>query len=283
MDKHPRYDLWLHDDVELESHIGSPVLKRTTLHEWPLSLVQKLVLADRRKLIYKTQYGPTVEPEFYASARSRLLPTAETLWQSNSRSCMLMEFIEGPRIEDLALEEDDAVSIGRELIREIAGIEGNPPHYIDISTEEKWMCFVDSTLEDLRDLVDQRRFVLTTEQDVRTLARCARAPAILEAIAIGPGIIHGDLNPGNVFMHGGGYKLIDWQRPILGPSELNLAGFMRDLGVNPLKYVHKGILGIRCILGVNWLTQCKKTWIPDARSYDRLLVKNAERMRRLFC
>ena len=35
-------------------------------------------------------------------------------------------------------------------------------------------------------------------------------------------------------------------------------------------------------LGVWWLTQCKKQWIPDARSYDRAIVELAGKLRKVL-
>ena len=93
MYRHPYFDLWMHDDEELVPLVQSDVLERVTLHEWPLSCVQRLTLADGRKLIYKAQFGPTVESQFYARARSGILPWAKTLHEADGYVCMLIEFI----------------------------------------------------------------------------------------------------------------------------------------------------------------------------------------------
>ncbi len=74
MHRHPYFDLMLHDDDELSALLGSRVVERTTLHEWPLSCVQRVTTADGTRIIYKAQAAPTIEPEFYAVARSPLLP-----------------------------------------------------------------------------------------------------------------------------------------------------------------------------------------------------------------
>ena len=42
--RHPYFDLRLHDDQELESHLSTKIVERITLHEWPLSCVQRLTL-----------------------------------------------------------------------------------------------------------------------------------------------------------------------------------------------------------------------------------------------
>jgi hypothetical protein len=127
MKKHPHHNLWMHEDRELSAHIGSRVCNRTTLHEWPLSAVQKVVCQDGRQLIYKSQYGPSVEAAFYAKAKSPILPRAETLWQSNGHACMLIDFIDAPLVQDLRLQGGAVVTAGQEILAQIRQISGSPP------------------------------------------------------------------------------------------------------------------------------------------------------------
>lgn len=141
----------LHDDKELVSLIKSNVLERVTLHEWPLSCVQRLATSDGRKLIYKSHgcslsaFGPTVESEFYRmfsirrtfsirrKAMSGLLVPGETIHQrmssirSDRHVCMLFEFIQGPLLKDLNMSEEQVVRIGRTVMEQIAGITGELP------------------------------------------------------------------------------------------------------------------------------------------------------------
>ena len=56
-----RHEIWsrvlMHEDDELAKHIGSEIAERVTIHEWPLSCVQRITTGDGRKLIYKAQGG----------------------------------------------------------------------------------------------------------------------------------------------------------------------------------------------------------------------------------
>jgi len=52
MEKHAHHNLWLLDNGEIESFTGGVAKERTTIHEWPLSSVQRLQLEDGRNLIY---------------------------------------------------------------------------------------------------------------------------------------------------------------------------------------------------------------------------------------
>ncbi|MBN1579475.1 MAG: phosphotransferase [Anaerolineae bacterium] len=288
MNKHPYFDLWLHDDRELASFTGQTIEDRITLHEWPLSCVQQLQLEDGRKLIYKSQAGPTVEPAFYKRAASPLLLSTETLWESDGHACMLIEFIEAPHLEDLDLPEDEAVRTGQEIVARIAEIKGDPPCYIDIGSADKWGQLVDATVRDLRGLVALGRFQHVTGDTVRELDRLARDPIVLEALERDPGLVHGDLGGDNVFRCPDGYKIIDWQRPIRGPRELDLMVFASRMGsirrfeFDPLKYVHPGIAAMWAFLSAQWFTECKTRWIPKATDYDSVIANTPDEMKRFL-
>lgn len=55
MHRHRHFDLWLHDDEELVPLLQGQIAERVTLHEWPLSCVQRLTTAQGKKVIYKSQ------------------------------------------------------------------------------------------------------------------------------------------------------------------------------------------------------------------------------------
>jgi hypothetical protein len=251
MHRHPWFDLQLHDDGELVSIVGTDILERVTLHEWPLSCVQRLTLADGRKLIYKTQ-SATLESEFYARARSDLLPRAQTIYKADGHACMLIEFVDAPLIEDLDLSEEEAARIGREVLAQIAQIDGRLPHTYDISDEARWMAFVQALLSDLRRQIEQGAFERTDEALVRDLERWAFSDAVLSAIRTRPGCVHGDLSGDNLFVLPNGYRLIDWQRSIRGPTGLDIVTLLGSLGFDPLHSVEAGVLRIWLLLQVHW-------------------------------
>jgi hypothetical protein len=278
--RHEYFDLRLHDDGELMELVGENIVERVTLHDWPLSCVQRLTLADGRKLVYKAQFGPTVEAEFYASARSDLLPWAETIYDSDGHVGMLIEFLEGPRVEELGLPEGKAVQIGRAVMEQIGGIAGERPHYLDVSDEGKWAALISAMLEDLRVLTEQAKFRLVDAETVRNLERRAFSEPVLSAIRTRPGYVHRDLSGDNVFLLPDGYRVIDWQRPILGPTDLDLAVLLESLGFDPLPHVGEGIVEVLDLLSVHWFTQCASTWFPEgATGYDRQIAELGARMR----
>jgi hypothetical protein len=281
MQRHRHFDLWLHDEEELVPLLHDRVAERVTLHEWPLSCVQRLTTSNGRKVIYKTQFGPTVEPEFYAHARSSLLPTAKTIYRSDGHVCMLLDLIEGPTIEDLSLTEENVVEVGREVTAQIAEIDGQLPHFIDVSTEEQWTALIGAALRDIRHLVEQGKFNLVDATTVRGLEQWAFSESVLTAIRTNPGYVHGDLTADNLFVLQDGYRVVDWQRPMLGPTDLDLATLASSLGFNPSKFVHPDIVRVMHFLQVHWLTQCTTRWIPEATpTYDQQIVRFASSIER---
>jgi hypothetical protein len=277
--RHKHFDLWLHDDEELAPLVQGNILERMTLHEWPLSCVQRLTLADGRKLIYKTQFGPTVESEFYANARSSLLPSAKTIYRSEGHVCMLFEFVEGPLVEKLDLPEEEVVRVGQAVIAQIAEIPGKLPHYIDVSDEEKWAALVDTVLSDLRELIDQGKFSLVDQATVRILEHRALSESVLSTIRTDHGYVHRDLDSGNLFVMPDGYRVIDWQRPILGPTDLDMAQLLESLEFDPLRHVGEGVVRVLDFLNIHWFTQCAARWFPEGMGYyDEQVVQLVSRM-----
>jgi hypothetical protein len=269
MYQHPYFDLRLHGEEELAPLVQSDVLERVTLHEWPLSCVQRLTLADGRKLIYKAQFGPTVESKFYARARSEILPWAKTIYEADGYVCMLIEFIEGPLAEELGLGEEEVVRVSREVVAQIATIEGELPHCLDITDEAKWETLVGSLVQNLRTLIDTGAFTLTDEAVVHILTQWASSEPVLAALRTRPGYVHHDLGGDNLFVLPDGYRVIDWQRPILGPTDLDVATLLRRLGVDPLPHVGEGIVRMVDLLKVYWFTQSATKWfLAGIADYD---------------
>jgi hypothetical protein len=271
--RHPYFDLYLHTDSELGDLLGSPILQRQTLQEWPLSCVQRLTTSDGRKRIYKAQHDPTVEPEFYAQARSSLLITANTIHHTGVYSAMLFDEIDSPTLEKLNLSESQALAFGRNLLQRIAQIDGELPHYLDVHTEQKWYERMGLVLSDLKGLVEAGIFQSVHLEDLVQLERWAFCEDVLATFQAGTGTVHNDLAGDNVFMLPDGPRLIDWQRPILGPTSLDLALLLESLGFDPLPYVGEGIVRLMRLLRIGWFTDCAVKWFPEGReTYDRQIA-----------
>jgi hypothetical protein len=277
MERHPYFDLWLHDTPELAEHLGAKIVERETIHDWPLSCVQLLRLADGRRVIYKSQLRATsVESEFFAAAnradikklfRSRL-PHAESLGTLHNSVGMIIEYIDAPRLEDLQLTEAEIVEHGNLLQSELSQFPVDLPVYIDISSLAKWSAFVEETLSMLRSLIGHESFHLTTAASVQSLAEWSQSQAVMAALQALPTLNHGDLGGENVFVTPQGYKIIDWQRPVCGPAELDRVTYLFAMGVDPLKYTHRCMNELNWFIHLHWFVECKLHWFPPGESYD---------------
>lgn len=279
MYRHPYFGLWLHEDAALAALLGSPVVARTTLHEWPLSCVQRLRLADGRTRIYKAQSVPTVEPTFYACARSPLLVAARVLGVAEGPPALLLEDIAAPRLAELPLPEAEALRIGETILAQIAQIAGAPPAVFEIHTEARWATYAAAMLADLSALVAVGTFRQVDRALVARLARQAEAPAVLAALRTPTGYVHHDLSGDNVFVLPDGYRVIDWQRPFYGPVALDLVNLLDTLGFDPRQHVAAGIMQLHYLLRITWFVQCARTWFPPgATTYDAAVVRLAAQM-----
>src|SRR6266542_1143496 len=159
MQTHPFFtDILMHTDEELAETLGVEIVERETIHQWPLSCVQRLLLGDGRKLIYKSQLPPTVEPEFYESASSPLLPGHRLLEKLGACATMVFDWIEAPLLRDEARCDIELVEHGRRVVGQIGKIAGQLPIYLDIGSADAWHSVGEEALEKLRTLIRDGRF-----------------------------------------------------------------------------------------------------------------------------
>ncbi|AGL03138.1 hypothetical protein [Desulfoscipio gibsoniae] len=101
---HPAFtDILMHSDQELADILGIRIISRNTIYEWPLSCMQKLTLDNGKKLIYKSQLPPTVEPDFYEHAVSKLLPAYQVIGKFGNCNTMIIDWIDAPLLSDRPL------------------------------------------------------------------------------------------------------------------------------------------------------------------------------------
>src|SRR5262249_10503582 len=120
---HPFFtNILMHSDDELAERLSVAILERETIHEWPLSCVQRLHLVDGTKRIYKSQLPPTVEPEFYEMASSSILPEHRVLDRLGNCATMTFDWIEAPLLRDVAQGDAELVYHGRQVVEQIGEI-----------------------------------------------------------------------------------------------------------------------------------------------------------------
>ncbi len=274
MYQHPYFNLFLHSNAELEPFLQSKILERKCLHEWPLSSVERLTTSSGKNWIYKSQSAPSVETAFYAQAKSPLLIKAQALEPlMPNHQHLLLEYLAFNLLKDANYGEQEWLVLGRRLITEIQTIQGDLPIYLDISSEEKWLYLFEQLMLNLETLTKQHIFQRVKAEALNRLKQMGSSQELARAFN-DSGYVHGDLSGSNIFCGADSYKIIDWQRPILGPTDLDLAILLNAFGVNPAKYLAKGIVFLSYLLRIHWLTECSVKWFPEgAKTYDNAIYQ----------
>ena len=274
MDPHPYFALQLHRNEELTPFLPSAVTARETLHEWPLSCVQRLHCADGQTFIYKVQSAPSVEAEFYRQARSSLLVTAQILPVDSGPAALLMEDVDAPRLGDVVFSTVDAVAHTEQILSQIAAIAGHLPALDDIRREDGWRARGEAILNDLHQLVKEGSFRQVTASMIDDVAAVTTAEDVQAALRSQTGYVHGDLRAENVLLTADGYRVLDWQRPLWGPVALDRLSLLSSLGVDPSGHVAVGVQRLHVLLQIGWLTQCAIRWFPPGvQHYDEQIAQ----------
>jgi hypothetical protein len=261
----------LHSDDELAETLGVGIAERETIHAWPLSCVQRLLLEDGTRLIYKSQLPPTVEPEFYERASSPLLPGHRMLDRLGDCGTMAFEWIDAPLLRDEARSDAELIHHGKQVVAQIGEIRGKLPVYLDIGSAGAWSAVGEVALEKLRKLIRDGRFGSTDLDAVDRVQRWAASARVVETVSEGPRVIHGDLTAEQVFVTGDGYRVIDWQRPVLGPPEVDLVALLvgavtdRSAARDPRRHVDAAVVGVFWFLRLYWAVEAQFDLFPEFR------------------
>jgi hypothetical protein len=269
MERHPYFDLWLHSDGELEPHLPAPVTGRVTLHEWPLSCVQRLELADGSRRIYKAQSNEGVEGAFYRAARSPLLPDCQDLGAYADTASLLLEYLPDPLLASLDLDEAGKLQAAQQAAAAVAALGTGLPVYTDLGGRTGWRQFAAAACARLAELTESGIFQLTPPGAPGALAQWARSADVLRAARRAPALAHADLRPENIFVTPDGFKIIDWQFPRLAPPGFDLATLLEGLGLDPFNHVDAAVVKITWFTRLAWFVDCKLRLFPEGEDYDQ--------------
>jgi Ser/Thr protein kinase RdoA (MazF antagonist) len=149
------------------------------------------------------------------------------------------------------------------------------PHYLDLSTPKKWSGLVKEIQARLESLVEAGTFRQVTRKAAREVFRWANPPAVLDLYHGPVGLVHGDLTAENIFVLGdGSYRVIDWQRPLLAPTAVDLVNLLPSLGCDPTGFALQGAQRMRDCLLLHWWVECARRWYPPAAgTYDGLAAE----------
>lgn len=278
MEHHPYFDLWLYSTDELSVLLSAPVTGRCTLHEWPLSCVQRITLADGKKLIYKIQAREGVEPDFYTQVKSPLLPHYQILEPYHNSVAMLFEYIDAPTMQNLHLSPAEILCHGQALVAAVQGMPESAPLYADLGSLERWQGFVDETLSKLSALTAAGKFHVVNPEMITRLAAWAAADPVRAVFQGKTVLTHADLSGGNVFITPAGYKIIDWQFPRRLPDGFDLAVYLDFMDLDPYQYVAPAVVNIAWFIRAGWYAHSQADLFPQSNRYEAFVIQNVERI-----
>jgi hypothetical protein len=272
VERHPVFArILMHSDAELGQALGAGIVDRKTVHQWPLSCVQRLVLANGRKLAYKSQLPPTVESQFYASISSTLLPGHRLLTKTDDCEIMTIDWIDAPLLRNSVCTDADLVRHGRRIISEIGEIRGEPPIYLNLATAYAWLSSAEAAIYKLRKLIETGWFRSTTPDEVEEIRKWVESSDVVNTVTDHTRLVHGDLKASQVFVAGDGYRVIDWPRPIIGPPEVDLVSLLVGERIDPRSWVNPVLVGVFWFQFLCWAVHAQFDLFPDLEGslFDR--------------
>lgn len=75
--------------------------------------------------------------------------------------------------------------------------------------------------------------MLSDYEAVEAVWSWAASAAVIDRVVEAPRLIHGDLSVAQVFVTPDGYRVIDWQRPMIAPPEVDLVTLLVNQKVEP--------------------------------------------------
>ncbi len=111
---------------------------------------------------------------------------------------------------------------------------------------------VDEVLSRRDQLTETGWFTHPDRKAANRIRAWAGSPAVVSAISARSRAIHGDLNGGQVFVTDSGYRVIDWQRPVIAPAEVDLVSLLVDKRVEPHGVVDDAAVDTFWLLRLHW-------------------------------
>ncbi|MCB0130675.1 MAG: phosphotransferase [Caldilineaceae bacterium] len=280
MQKHAHFDLYLPTAGEIAHALGQSVRSRTTLHQWPLSCVERIHTADGQAYICKSISGPLIEPVFYQAIAADLLPGCRVLHLDQRYAIMLLDDLAWTglawtRADQMHLTLPQAISLAEQLTSCIRELPASAPLFMDLASASAWEAIVTQMVDTVQALIEADGFGAVTPVIVTRIRRACVAPALVAALDNAPGLIHADLTAQNVFVREGQVKVIDWQFPRRGPRDLDRTLFLMSLGHSPAGVADGGTVALLHLLRIEWFVQCAVRWFPAGRDgYSTQIVEN---------
>ena len=281
MHPHPseNVDLLIHDDQELSEILQSPILSRETLHEWPLSHVEKITLPNQT-LVYKARRSWTAELDFHRAHMQNHTPHIRSLvaWRSRLPYHWLwLEYIEGIPMQPMAY--DEAQATGAALLPQIAALEVPGLPYRHNLSATGLPAFVDTMASRMGSLYSQGYFHQTTPQLINAFTTYLDHETVFRVASAPCGLLHGDFKPDNVLVQpDGSPSIIDWESIAYGPAQVDMCAWLAMQGHDPVPVYGIGAEILRLAHEAYHLVDCACHWLPFYGFFDKQVSTIIETM-----
>ena len=252
-------------DEELANALGAGVAERQEVHRWPLSLVQRLVLDDGTVLAYKAQLQPSVECQFYRSARSPLLLPARVLTEGPC-SHLVLPWIERASLAEQGAPAAELAGIVGVVAHDIASIQGDLPTYLDLASDSGIHDVVERVLSMASVLVSDGRLPSLSTDDLAFVADWVNRQPVLHALTTDRAFTNGDLSANQIFppdsrtQH---FTVIDWQRPVWATAGMDVVSVLLDAGHDPADHVDWPPIGAYRLQELHWAVTAQHDFFPE--------------------
>lgn len=255
MPRHPYFDLALLDDTVLNQYLLAPIVLRQTIHEWPLSCVQRITCDDGSQHIYKSQAPPSVESAVYGTVSAPHLLSATII----SNQHLLLPYISA------TTSLGNHADVVQRVLTHIATMPPHTPVYRTLDTIHTWTTLMDTTCATLRRQIDDTTFSHLTHADVTRIEEWAHHHDLYELWQGSVGVVHGDLSTSNIMHATTQTYVIDWQRPLYAPTVIDRWMIEQAL---QLQSTTPPMTGVLCtLLEIAWLTEAATRWFPAGASH----------------
>ncbi len=95
------------------------------------------------------------------------------------------------------------------------------------------------------------------------VAAWARSAAVVDAATANPRLTHGDLSPQEVLLTSDGHRIIDWQRPVRGPGDLDLVSLLRFRRIDPLQHAPAAVVQLSWFVLLHWAAVAQTDLLPE--------------------
>ncbi|MCL2665460.1 MAG: ecdysteroid 22-kinase family protein [Defluviitaleaceae bacterium] len=280
MKKHKDFEIWLYDNDELAAVHGAKVISRELLHEWPLSVVEKITFDGSISRIYKAFNNLPVETKFYRNVKTQNIPKAFYNHSNDNRHWLLLE--DAGKHYPGNLNREQTLNLAYQARKIINGLGSIDFHLYDLS-EKHYPSFVNVLIGLLNNLRHNQKLKAVDEAAIARIEKALHHPEVLRATRGKCALLHGDLKCNNLLKKPDGEMIvIDWQNVLYGPEEIDIYNLMADKKMNPVSIAGIGPEILRYALAIKWLADCIDRWLPHwAEFYDGRIAETEKHIQQL--